>query len=46
MAKQLREPFKTEIDDHAITISAADTAIMLKQSALEVIRKHVVGEKR
>jgi hypothetical protein len=35
-----------EMDGHAITVSAADTAIMLKPSVIEVNRKHVIGEKR
>jgi hypothetical protein len=33
MAKRLRAPFKMEIKGHSITVSAANTTIMLKQSA-------------
>jgi glucan phosphorylase len=46
MMEQLRTPFKTEIDGHSITVSAADTAIMLKTSAIEIIKKHVLGKKQ
>ena len=45
MASRLRAPFKTVIDGQSITVSAADTTIMLKQSAIEVIKKHAIGEK-
>jgi hypothetical protein len=46
MTERLRAPFKTEIDGHSVTVSAADTAIMLKQSAIEIIKTHVLGGKR
>jgi hypothetical protein len=46
MTERLRAPFKTEIDGHSVTVSAADTAIMLKQSAIKIIKKHVLGKKR
>jgi hypothetical protein len=46
MVEKLRAPFTMDIDGHTVTVSAADTAIMLKQSAIATIKKHIIGEKR
>jgi hypothetical protein len=39
MLKGLQEPLKAAIEGHAITLSESDAAIMLKFSALEVIKE-------
>jgi hypothetical protein len=46
MVERLRAPFKMEIDGHSVTVSAADTTIMLKHTAIATIKKQIIGEKR
>jgi hypothetical protein len=42
----LRAPFKTDMVGNSVTVSAADTAIMLKTSAIQIIKKHALGKKQ
>jgi hypothetical protein len=46
MAERLRAPFRTEIDGHMVTVTENEKAIMMKDSALEVIKTTILGEKR
>jgi hypothetical protein len=46
MVERLHVLFKMEIDGHSVTVSAADTAIMLKHAAIETIKKQIIGEKQ
>jgi hypothetical protein len=46
MLKRLREPFKTAIEGHAISLAESDAAIMMKDSALEVIIEKVLVRER
>jgi hypothetical protein len=46
VVEQLCTPFKTNIYVYSVTVSAADTTIMLKKAAIEMIKKQIIGEKQ
>jgi hypothetical protein len=46
MAKRIREPFRTEIEGHVVTVSESDAAVMMKQSALTYITEKVLVSKK
>jgi hypothetical protein len=45
MVERLRSPFTTKIDDHIVTVSQEDSAIMIKGSSLQAITEKVLATK-
>jgi hypothetical protein len=45
MVDRLRKPYKTEMEGHIVTVTENEKSVMMKDSALEVMKTTILGEK-